>query len=132
MSKYGVILVRIFPYSENRMQENTDQRKLRIWTLFMQCMVYRKANSVKVSCFFFSLILKGTLLKKCLYSEFSWSLFSPNAGEYGPEKLRIPTLFSQWHAKKRFAFNDATKVTPQIFSRGCRRFTQFQLIYYSM
>ena len=29
-------LVRIFPYSV-RMRENTDQRKLRIWTLFMQC-----------------------------------------------------------------------------------------------
>ena len=24
-----------------------------------------------------------------------WSVFSPNAGKYGPEKLRIRTLFTQ-------------------------------------
>ena len=29
-------ILRIFPYSV-RMSENTDQKKLRIWTLFMQC-----------------------------------------------------------------------------------------------
>ena len=31
-------LVRVFPYSV-RMRENTDQKKLRIWALFMQCSV---------------------------------------------------------------------------------------------
>ena len=35
VSKYGVFLFRIFLYSV-RIQENTEQRKLRIWTLFMQ------------------------------------------------------------------------------------------------
>ena len=25
------------------------------------------------------------------------SAFSPNAGKYGPEKLRIWTLFTQWY-----------------------------------
>ena len=29
------------------------------------------------------------------YSEFFWSVFSPNAGKYGPEKLRIWTLVTQ-------------------------------------
>ena len=54
-----------------------------------------------------------TLHEKCLYLEFFWSVFPvfwqntenaiylsvfiPNAGKYGPEKLRIPTLFTQWH-----------------------------------
>ena len=49
--------------------------------------------------------------KKCPYLEFFWSVFSvfelntgdteylsvfsPNAGKYGPEKLRIRTLFTQ-------------------------------------
>ena len=38
--KYGVFLSRIFPYSV-RMQENTDQKKLRIWTIFTQWMLLR-------------------------------------------------------------------------------------------
>ena len=29
------------------------------------------------------------------YSELFWSVFSLNAGEYGPEKLRLRTLFAQ-------------------------------------
>ena len=37
MSKCGVFLVCIFLYSYSiRIQENTDQKKLRIWTLFTQ------------------------------------------------------------------------------------------------
>ena len=32
----GVFLVRIFLYSV-QIQENMDQKKFRIWTLFMQC-----------------------------------------------------------------------------------------------
>ena len=34
--------------------------------------------------------------EKCPYSEFFWSVFSPNAEKYGPEKLRIRTLITQW------------------------------------
>ena len=47
--------------------------------------------------------------EKCPYLEFFWfvfscfrseylylSVFSPNAGKYGPEKLQIGTLFPQW------------------------------------
>ena len=45
------------------------------------------------------------LRKKCPYSGFLWLVFSrirtefvfsPNAGKYGPEKLRIPTPFTQY------------------------------------
>ena len=32
------------------------------------------------------------------------SVFSPNAGKYGPEKLRIPTLFTQWKNIVRILF----------------------------
>ena len=35
------------------------------------------------------------LSEKCPYSE----LLSPNAGKYGPEWLRIRTLFAQWSAR---------------------------------
>ena len=45
---------------------------------------------------------KMALPEKCPYSEFFWSVFShirtefsPNAEKYGPEKLRIRTLFMQ-------------------------------------
>ena len=47
---------------------------------------------------------KHTLHEKFPYSEFFWFVFSalglnmerfnPNAGKYGPEKLRISTLFT--------------------------------------
>ena len=45
------------------------------------------------------------LRENCPYSEFFWSVFcdteylsefSPNAGKYSPEKLRIGTLLTQW------------------------------------
>ena len=36
-----------------------------------------------------------SLREKCPYSEFFWSAFSLNEGKYGPEKLRIRTLFTQ-------------------------------------
>ena len=39
-----------------------------------------------------------TVLEKCLYSEFFWSVFSPNAGKYRPGKLRIRTLFTQFES----------------------------------
>ena len=32
--------------------------------------------------------------EKYPYSEFFWSVFSPNAKKYGPEKPRIRTLFT--------------------------------------
>ena len=31
-------------------------------------------------------IKNNTLRRKCPYSEFFWSVFSPNAGKYEPEK----------------------------------------------
>ena len=34
--------------------------------------------------------------KKYPYSEFFWSVFSSNAGKYGPENLRIRILLTQW------------------------------------
>ena len=34
------------------------------------------------------------LREKCLYLEFFWFVFSPNAGTYGPENLRIRTFFT--------------------------------------
>ena len=38
----------------------------------------------------------------CQYSEFFWSVFSPNARKYGPEKLRIRTLFTHCAALSLF------------------------------
>ena len=39
-----------------------------------------------------------TVPEKCLYLEFFWSVFSPNAGKYRPGKLRIRTLFTQFES----------------------------------
>ena len=43
----------------------------------------------------FLLRLTTSLGENFPYSEFFWSVFGPNAGKYGPEKLRIGTLFTQ-------------------------------------
>ena len=45
-------------------------------------------NQVKKSCI---------VRENCLYLEFFWSVFSPNADKYEPEKLRTSTLFTQWY-----------------------------------
>ena len=52
MSKYGVFLQSKSPYSV-RIQENTDQKKLRIWTLFTQCTTLSNWNSLQKFCFEF-------------------------------------------------------------------------------
>ena len=39
---------------------------------------------------------KVTLRKKCPCLEFLWFVFSRIRNEYGPEKLRIRTFFTQW------------------------------------
>ena len=36
-----------------------------------------------------------TLLEKCPNTEVFWSVFRPNEGKYGPENIRIWTLFTQ-------------------------------------
>ena len=41
-------------------------------------------------------LYKDTLREKGPYSEFFWSVFSTNAGKYGPEKLRIRKLFTSY------------------------------------
>ena len=40
-------------------------------------------------------LLTQTLHEKCPYLGFFWSVFIPNAGKYGPGKLRIWKLFTQ-------------------------------------
>ena len=63
-----------------------------------------------------------TLREKCPYSDFFWSIFSriwtffilylsvcsPNAGKYGPEKLRIRPLFTQWKSSQAFKYSEIT------------------------
>ena len=51
-TEYGEIL-RISPYSV-RMWENTDQKKLGIWTLFMQCYFNRYLDSANIYLFKFN------------------------------------------------------------------------------
>ena len=38
--------------------------------------------------------------EKCPYSDFFWSVFSPNAGKYGPENRQIHTLLTKLLANK--------------------------------
>ena len=50
---------------------------------------------VVAQCRFTAHTVIFALCGKCPYSEFFWSLFSPNVGKYGTEKLEIRTLFTQ-------------------------------------
>ena len=43
----------------------------------------------------YDIFCNQSLREKCPYSEFLWSVFSPNAGKYGPGKLQIRTCFTQ-------------------------------------
>ena len=47
--------------------------------------------------------ISDALREKCLYSEYL-SVFSPNAGKYGLEKLEIQTLFMQWWTVKTISW----------------------------
>ena len=51
VSKYGVFSGPYFPPYSVQMQENTDQKKLRIWALFTQCQIHH-------ACFYKSLVEK--------------------------------------------------------------------------
>ena len=63
-TEYGDLLPKS-PYSV-RIQENTDQKKLRIWTLFKQCLPssYRMSVTYKFSKMSLMPILYPTILKK--------------------------------------------------------------------
>ena len=50
MSKYGIFLVRIFPHSV-QIRENTNHKKLGIWTLFTQCRLWRELKTIINLCF---------------------------------------------------------------------------------
>ena len=43
-----------------------------------------------------SLTYLCSLREKFPYSKVFWSVFGPNSGIYGPENLKIQTLFTQW------------------------------------
>ena len=64
-----------------------------------------------------------TLREKCPHSEFFWSVFScirnkylsvfnPNTGKYGPEKLQILTLFTQCNLCLKFEWTKIFRLIP--------------------
>ena len=72
------------------------------WTLFAMKSVKNYMSYLE----FRNIYLRdcSALPEKCPYSEFFWSKFSPNAGKYRPEKLRIRTLFTQCRMKMKGSF----------------------------
>ena len=59
------LLVRIFPHPYSaRVQENTDQEKLRIWTYFTQCVPVNRFFSGQTGIFFTSLMVDSSSLFK--------------------------------------------------------------------
>ena len=82
------------------------------------------------------------LREKCLYSEFFWSVFSPNAGKYGPENSEYRHFSSSAQLIKtisndlsnNFIQNFITKVAPvkQVFKKKrCDRHPKLQTNQYS-
>ena len=91
VSKYGVFSGPHFPvlglntkiYGVNPIQENTDQRKLRIWTLLSQCFEriqkdYRKVSKINIFFYisFIQIYRKKHLIMEVLKN--SWSDISKN------------------------------------------------------
>ena len=59
------LLVRIFPHPYSaRVQENTDQGKLRIWTYFTQCVPVNRFFSGQTGIFFTSLMVDSSSIFK--------------------------------------------------------------------
>ena len=56
------------------------------------------------------------LREKCPYSKFFWSAFSPNAGKYGPEKLRMRQLFTKWYKLVQTIVFDFVGATQQMYN----------------
>ena len=75
-TEYGEIL-HISPYSV-RMRENTDQKKLRIWTLFTQCLLHGCNGYGETKCKFVLHIgrPKDVTLLSVLYCKFAFGCVS--------------------------------------------------------
>ena len=65
-------------------------------------------------------LIKLSLREKCLYSEFFWSVFSHIRTQYGPEKLRLRTLSTQFFWLIIKDTNTKGKVGKIIFSGAFR------------
>ena len=108
VSKYGVFLVPIFLYSD-WIHDNTEQKTLRIWTLFTQWKVFHLVNNNQIPF----IISHFSLREKYPNTEFFCSVFSRIRTEYGEiwsifpysvgilentdqKKLCIWTHFTQW------------------------------------
>ena len=65
-------------------------------------------------------LIKDILREKCPYLEFYWSVFSLNVGKYGPEKLRIRTLFMQWQVVNLVPHLSIQPKFYFVFSKLCR------------
>ena len=64
-----------------------------------------------------------TLHEKCPYSEFCRSVFSPNMAKYGPEKIRIWTLFTHCHTHHLERANNKVSFSPspQLFTQSIQQ-----------
>ena len=80
---YGVVLVRDSVELEQKFRSYLERKQSSIYATISQVVKPLKVSE------------KYSLHEKCPYSEFFWSVFSPNAGKYGTEKLRIRIVFKQ-------------------------------------
>ena len=69
---------------------------------------------------------RRTLHEKCPYLEFTWSLFSPNAGKCRPEKLQIRTLFTQCQ-EDGYLGSCQTSIT-EIFAKIVKGFVKISIL----
>ena len=60
--KYRVLLVRIFLYLD-WIQEDTNQEKIRIWTLFTQCRILERFSSMLESNLFVAMFYQYVYIK---------------------------------------------------------------------
>ena len=86
-------LLHISPYSV-RIQENTDQKKLHIWTFFGVVSEKLRENLTQFHC------MKSIRIRS--YSGPHFPVFGLNTGKYGPEKTPyLRTFHAVWFLKNK-------------------------------
>ena len=80
-------------------------------SIYIFALYCTNSDTLKINKQFYNFMIEWAVFRNILRHTPYLSVFSPNAGKYGPEKLRIWTFFTQWyiyyelnHLKNFFSF----------------------------
>ena len=92
-------------YNSNISSRDSNTTLIFIWCSYV----------VTIGAHYYAVIIEGlSLREKCPYEEFFWPVIGLNCGKYGPEKLRIRALFTQFLMLWNFISWTCLKLTDEI------------------